>query len=119
MRARCESFGGILGADFRGWLVTDFYAAYNLIPSQHQRCWAHLLRDLHTLKETHAEQADVLEWSAAVRSLRSLVVIRKISGGSQPQSLHRVPDRVVAPHRSRPAPNSLTLTVNTYISAAR
>jgi transposase len=59
----------ILGADFRGWLVTDFYAAYNLIPSQHQRCWAHLLRDLHTLKETHAEQADVLEWSAAVRRL--------------------------------------------------
>ena len=59
----------ILGADFRGWLVTDFYAAYNLVPGQHQRCWAHLLRDLHRLKETHAEQAEVLEWSAAVRRL--------------------------------------------------
>ena len=28
-----------LGADWRGWLVTDFYAAYNLIPGHHQRCW--------------------------------------------------------------------------------
>lgn len=57
----------ILGADFRGWLVADFYAAYNLIPGPHQRCWTHLLRDLHTLKEAYAEEADVLEWSAAVR----------------------------------------------------
>ncbi|MCC7353647.1 MAG: transposase [Anaerolineae bacterium] len=49
---------GLLGADFRGVLVSDFYAAYqvkpwlgNLIPGRHQRCWAHLLRDLHQLKE--------------------------------------------------------------------
>ena len=33
----------ILSADWRGWLVTDFYAAYNLIPGRHQRCWSHLL----------------------------------------------------------------------------
>jgi transposase len=59
----------ILGADFRGWLVTDFYAAYNLLPVQHQRCWVHLLRDLHTLRETHPGQAEVLEWSAAVHTL--------------------------------------------------
>jgi hypothetical protein len=38
----------ILGADWRGWLVTDFYAAYNLIPGRHQRCWPHLLRDTYT-----------------------------------------------------------------------
>ena len=41
----------ILGAQWRGWLVTDFYAAYNLIPGRHQRCWVHLLRDLHDLKQ--------------------------------------------------------------------
>ena len=40
---------GILGDDFHGHLVTDLNAAYNLILCQHQRCWAHLLRDLHEL----------------------------------------------------------------------
>ena len=59
----------ILGADWRGWLVTDFYAAYNLIPGRHQRCWTHLLRDLHALKEEHAENAEVQSWVKAVRKL--------------------------------------------------
>jgi transposase len=59
----------ILGANFRGWLVTDFYAAYNLIPGRHQRCWVHLLRDLHALKEQQADDPAVLQWAAAVRQL--------------------------------------------------
>jgi len=59
----------ILGADWRGWLVTDFYAAYNLIPGRHQRCWIHLLRDLHALKEEHAAHAEVQQWAKAVRQL--------------------------------------------------
>ena len=59
----------VLGSDWRGCLVTDFYAAYNLIPGRHQRCWVHLLRDLHALKEAHAESAEVLAWAAAVRQL--------------------------------------------------
>lgn len=59
----------ILGDDFAGHLVTDFYAAYNLILCQHQRCWAHLLRDLHELKETHAGMAEVVTWAKAVRQL--------------------------------------------------
>ena len=40
----------LLGERFRGILVSDFYAAYNLIPGLHQRCWTHLLRDLHELE---------------------------------------------------------------------
>ena len=59
----------ILGSEFDGYLVTDFYAAYNLIASQHQRCWVHLLCDLHELKETHAETADVVTWATAVGKL--------------------------------------------------
>src|SRR5664279_1689535 len=31
----------ILGAQFKGTLVTDFYAAYNEFPGEHQRCWVH------------------------------------------------------------------------------
>jgi len=59
----------ILGLAFRGWLVSDFYSAYNLLRGQHQRCWVHMLRDLHTLKEEHPEQADVVEWATAVRAV--------------------------------------------------
>jgi uncharacterized coiled-coil protein SlyX len=59
----------ILGPNFRGWLVTDFYAAYNLIPGRHQRCWVHLLRDLHALKEQQADDPTVLHWATAVRQL--------------------------------------------------
>jgi len=59
----------ILGADWRGWLVTDFYAAYNLIPGRHQRCWSHLLRDLHALKEEQAANPEVVQWVTNVRQL--------------------------------------------------
>jgi hypothetical protein len=37
-------------------LVTDFYAAYNRVPGQHQCYWTHLSRDLHELKEVHAAE---------------------------------------------------------------
>jgi transposase len=57
----------ILGPAFRGWLVSDFYSAYNLIPGHHQRCWVHLLRDLHALKEEHPEDTEVVQWATAVR----------------------------------------------------
>lgn len=59
----------LLGAHFRGILVSDFYAAYNLIPGLHQRCWTHLLRDLHELKAEHAARDDVIQWAQQVRQV--------------------------------------------------
>jgi transposase len=59
----------ILGAKWRGWLVTDFYAAYNLIPGRHQRCWVHLLRDLHDLKQAQEAHPEVAPWVLDVRKL--------------------------------------------------
>jgi hypothetical protein len=59
----------ILCPTFRGWLVSDFYSAYNLIPGRHQRCWVHLLRDLHALKEQHEEDEAVVAWATAVRQV--------------------------------------------------
>jgi transposase len=61
----------LLGDCFRGVLVTDFYAAHNLVPGRHQRCWVHLLRDLHALKEEQPEQPAVLAWANAVGHLYS------------------------------------------------
>jgi len=60
---------GILGLHFQGHLISDFYGGYNVIRGPHQRCWVHLLRDLHALKEAYAETPAVLTWAASVRAL--------------------------------------------------
>jgi hypothetical protein len=59
----------VLGGKFAGHLVSDFYCGYNEYAGKHQRCWTHLLRDLHELKAAHEQQADVLEWAQSVRAL--------------------------------------------------
>ncbi len=59
----------LLGAQFAGLLSTDFYASYNVYQGRHQRCWVHLLRDLHELKEQHPQQAEVGQWAEDVRQL--------------------------------------------------
>jgi transposase len=59
----------VLGEEFRGVLGTDYYSAYNVYPGPHQRCWAHLLRDLHALKEEHAQDGETVLWAQAVRAL--------------------------------------------------
>jgi hypothetical protein len=60
----------LLGEDFAGVLGSDFYAGYNDTPGgRHQRCWAHLLRDLHALKEDHANSLEVVVWARAVKDV--------------------------------------------------
>jgi transposase len=57
----------ILNAQFSGHLVSDFYCGYNDYAGKHQRCWAHLLRDLHALKEAPAADQEVQAWAQAVQ----------------------------------------------------
>lgn len=59
----------VLGEKFCGVLVTDFYAAYNHYPGLHQRCWAHLLRDIHELKVAHPDDESLRQWAEAVHKL--------------------------------------------------
>lgn len=59
----------ILGQPFYGTLVTDFYAGYNRHEGVHQRCWVHLLRDIHTLKEAYPDHESVQAWGKAVHAL--------------------------------------------------
>lgn len=54
----------VLGDDFAGVGVTDDYAAYKSMFSQHQLCWAHLIRKAIKLALQHPEQqayADFLD----------------------------------------------------------
>jgi hypothetical protein len=59
----------ILDGQFDGHLVSDFYCGYNVYAGKHQRCWVHLLRDLHALKEQRVDDAEVVEWAQQVRAL--------------------------------------------------
>ncbi len=58
-----------MGDKFEGVLVSDFYGAYNVYQGPHQRCWTHLLRDIHQLKERFPEHAGLAHWSRRVREV--------------------------------------------------
>ena len=46
-----------LGESFSGVLVSDFYAAYHHYDGPKQRCWAHLLRDIHDQRTRYPKDA--------------------------------------------------------------
>ena len=54
---------------FSGVLVSDFYAAYHHYDGPKQRCWAHLLRDIHDLVARYLKDAPLARWAAAVHRL--------------------------------------------------
>ena len=59
-----------LGESFSGVLVSDFYAAYHHYDGPKQRCWAHLLRDIHDLVALYLKDAPRWpSWAAAVHRL--------------------------------------------------
>lgn len=56
----------VLGDGFAGVLVSDFYAGYNRLEGLHQRCWAHLVRDVRKLQEEYPAEPQVQAWATAV-----------------------------------------------------
>lgn len=57
----------ILGDAYGGILSSDFYGAYNKISCQKQKCWTHLLRETHVLKERHPEDREVEYFSLRLK----------------------------------------------------
>jgi hypothetical protein len=68
-QSRAGTVAQALLDDCTGVCCSDFYGAYNGVLGRKQRCWAHLLRALHALKETHPQAPDVQEWAMALRAL--------------------------------------------------
>ncbi len=64
-----ESPGQGDGRLFSRVLVSDFYAAYSHYPGLKQRCWVHLLRDIHELKALYPQDIGLARWATAVRQL--------------------------------------------------
>jgi transposase len=59
----------VLGADFGGTLVSDFYAAYDHFEGEKQRCWAHLWRDIEALTTEHPTDEDLAAWVVGIRAI--------------------------------------------------
>jgi transposase len=59
----------LVGAEYAGVTVSDFYTAYDQLDGLHQRCWAHLLRDVHDLKTQHPDAATLRQWAEAIHAL--------------------------------------------------
>ncbi len=78
-RRNKEVVDEVLDESFSGVLVSDFYAAYHHYPGLKQRCWVHLLRDIHDLKTLYPRDASLLRWAAAVQG-----IYRQAKGFSHP-----------------------------------
>jgi transposase len=91
----------LLGEDFRGVLVTDFYGGYNDTPGgQHQRCWVHLLRDVHALAEAASAAPEpvgeqVRAWTAAVKRLWQQVHAASTGPPADPAQRARTADALL------------------------
>lgn len=59
----------VLGQEFEGVLVSDFYAAYNVYTGFHQRCWVHYVRDIKKLKELYPKDIRLRRWASQVHRL--------------------------------------------------
>lgn len=68
-RSRSGNVARQMLGGFSGLLESDFYAAYNKYSGPHQRCWTHLLRDLHTLRQEHQDNGEIVAWVLAVKWL--------------------------------------------------
>jgi transposase len=74
-----------------GVRCTDFSAAYNGVLGRKQRCWAHLLRALRTLKTAQPQDAAVQDWAQALHALyeRSQECLRLDLSPAQRQRAYR------------------------------
>jgi hypothetical protein len=86
-----EVADAILGDDFAGILVSDFYAAYDHLPGMKQRCWSHLWRDIMALETEHPDDALLAAWIAGVRAIYQAAMGERPAGegGTTPQAARR------------------------------
>lgn len=64
-----EMVDEVLGEDAEGVLVTDCYPAYDHYPGLQQKCWAHLLRDIHDLSARDPADTSLAEWATEARAI--------------------------------------------------
>jgi len=58
----------ILGTDYGGVLITDFYAAYNGLNAKKQKCLVHLLREIHRCVEK-SDNEELLQYCKTLKRI--------------------------------------------------
>jgi len=64
-----EMMDKVLGEGCLATLVSDFYAAYNHYSGVKQRCWSHLLRDIHELTTLWPDDVGLKGWADGVHAI--------------------------------------------------
>jgi transposase len=59
----------VLGAEYTGVVVADFYSGYTPLNCRKQRCWVHLLRDLKALEEKYPKRTGIARWRGRFREV--------------------------------------------------
>ena len=102
---RGEMVEALLGDAFAGVLVSDFYVGYQHYPGVKQKCWAHLLRDVHDLRMAHAEDADIAAWAAGVHDVyRRAVAWKQAHAAAESGVRQAASDRLMAELRTISTP---------------
>lgn len=89
----------LLGEAGDAAVVSDFFGAYNNLERTQQRCWAHLLRDLHDLVTAHPDDRGVSAWAGGVRAVYDRAVAwaaEATAAGTRPILRERARDRFQA-----------------------
>lgn len=81
-RAQCV-VEEVLGEVFAGVLCSDFYGAYHKIECAKQKCWAHILRDLHNLKEKSPKSLEIAYFASRLKDFfdRGKLLRKKCAAG--------------------------------------
>jgi transposase len=88
-----EVVKSLIGENFGGVLGSDFYAGYNIHQGLHQRCWVHLLGDIHDLKEDYPHDEAVFSWASGVKTIYEQAVAWAEQG----------PDTALSPRKQQQA----------------
>ena len=103
-----DQIDAMLGKEFSGTLITDFYSAYDHFLGEHQRCWAHLLRDVRDLVAQYPEDQSLARWARQLGRLYRAARDSPDSGASVRWStrkrLEEITARVCQPFAATDAP---------------
>jgi hypothetical protein len=87
----------VLGDAFAGVLCTDFYGGYHHYPGCKQKCWAHLLRDIHDLTVLYPTDAELRRWAKRVQKLyRQAVAFASVDARARVRAQRRYEQRLLA-----------------------
>lgn len=91
----------MLGKNYRGVAVNDFYLAYNPLNWKKQKCWAHLLRETHDLSEKKNASEDIKQFHKKCKRLyndavrfKDRIKDEKIDGDEKQRRLLRFKKRL-------------------------